>query len=854
MFIFRSGRAGQHGVPRWALDSWWLDVKLGIRMLIKYPGLALAGGAGIAVVVAIAAGAYSFIYTNLMVSSLPLDEGDRIVSIEIWDAAAGRPEARTLYDYNAWREGLKSVQEISAFRMLAPNLIAPGARPESIFVAGMSASGFRVARVRPLMGRYIEEEDEREGAPSVVVIGENVWRNRFAADPAILGRTIQLGANPYSIIGVMPKGYSFPINHQFWVPLRTGPASEPRTGPDLMVFGRLAPGATLTSAQAELTAIGQRTALAFPKIYAQLRPQVLPYAHPFVGLHGGADVNSLLAMQGLLVSMLVLVCLNVAILVYTRTAMRQAEIGLRTALGASRGRIVAQLFIEALVLSGVAALVGVAIAALGLSQIAAATLHLASSLPFWMASRLSPDAVLYAVVLSVFAAAIVGILPALQATRRGLHSGLRVAGNGGMRLGRTWTILIIAQVTFAVVILPPSVSSAWEDALDGMAGLGFGAEEYLSAQLGMDFVPGTGAAIAPDTPEFTSRFAGRQTELMRRLEAEPRVSSVTFAMFNPGNEGGARIEVEGERSETEGHHVRFNRVDVNFFRAFEVPILGGRGFEPADIASSEGGAVVVNQPFAQQILGGNALGRRIRYVNRGGGETAQNAEPGRREAQARQGAASRWYEIVGIVSDFPTGASPGMRDTEIKVYHAVAAGEVQPAAIAIRMRDGTASTFTQRLQEIALAVDPNLQLVNIRGLDEIMRSEQWISRMTAVAFVLITVSVLMLSSAGIYALMSFTVSQRRKEIGIRIALGADRKRIVAGIFSRALLQLAAGAALGLALGIAFERGSGGVIMRGHGAAVLPAVALVMMAVGFLAALGPARRSLRIEPTEALREE
>jgi ABC-type antimicrobial peptide transport system permease subunit len=300
--------------------------------------------------------------------------------------------------------------------------------------------------------------------------------------------------------------------------------------------------------------------------------------------------------------------------------------------------------------------------------------------------------------------------------------------------------------------------------------------------------------------------------------------------------------------------VRFNRVDVDFFRVFEVPILGGRGFEPADIASAgagpglqeedspEGGAIVVNQSFAQRIFGGNALGRRIRYVDRSRGAEAQNAQPG------------RWYEIVGIVSDFPTGASQGMRDTELKVYHAAAAGQVQPTAIAIRMRDGAASTFTQRLSEIALAVDPDLHLHNIRGLDEALRSEQWISRVQAAVFVAITLSVLMLSSAGIYSLMSFTVSQRRKEIGIRMALGADRKRIVASIFSRALLQLGAGAALGAALGVVFERGSGGVIMRGHAAVVLPAVALVILAVGFLAALGPARRSLRIEPTEALREQ
>jgi putative ABC transport system permease protein len=558
--VFRSGRAGddqissapeqarerQHDAPTWALDSWWLDVKLGVRMLIKYPGLALVGGAGIAVAVAIAVGGFSLIYGAFLVSSLPLEEGDRIVSIEIWDSAAARPELRSLYDYNVWREGLKSVQEISAFRTLSPNLIVPGAQPESVVVAAMSPSGFRVARVGPLMGRYLQEEDEREGAPSVVVIGENVWRNRFQAEPAILGRTIQLGATPHSIIGVMPKGYAFPVNNHFWVPLRTGLAPpEPLAGPALMVFGRLAPGATLEGAQTELAAIGQRTALAFPQIYARLRPQVLPYPHPFVDIHTTQDVTGIVVMQSFFVSLLVLVCLNVAILVYTRTAMRQAEIGLRTALGASRGRIVTQLFIEAFVLSAVAALAGVAIAALGIRQVAASTQHVVSELPFWMSFRLLPEAVLYAVVLSVFAAAIIGIVPALQATRRNLQTGLRILGTGGMRLGKTWTILIVTQVSFAVAFLPPAVSSAWEDTQDGIAGLGFAAEEFLSAQLGMDSGPGTGATAAAGTPGFTRRFADAQTELMRRLEAEPRVSDVTFVMSNPGNEPFARIEAEG---------------------------------------------------------------------------------------------------------------------------------------------------------------------------------------------------------------------------------------------------------------------------------------------------------------------
>ncbi|MDX1979766.1 MAG: ABC transporter permease, partial [Bryobacteraceae bacterium] len=800
----------------------------GLRMLGKYPGLALSGGAGIAVAVAIATGGFSVLYRNFLASSLPLDEGDRIVSIELWDSAARQPEGRVLHDYSLWREGLKSVREVSAFRTLTPNLIAPGAPPESVRVASMSASGFGVARVRPLLGRHLSEGDEREGAPPVVVIGESVWRIRFANDPAILGKTIQLGATPHSIIGVMPKAFAFPVNHHFWTALRLDPApSKPATGPELMVFGRLAPGATLEHAQAEVLAINQRNAQTLPKVYARLRPRVAPYAHPILGMHENADMTGLFAMQGLVISLLVLVCLNVAILVYTRTAMRQAEIGLRTALGASRGRIVGQLFIEALVLSVAAALAGVGIAAFALRQVTAATQHLAADLPFWVQFQLAPEAVWYAAALSVLAAAIVGIVPALQATGRKVQTGLRIvgAGEGGMRLGKTWTVLIVAQVGFAVALLPPAVYNAWQGLRAGLAGPGFAAGEFLSAQLGID-------------PAAASRFSPRQTELLRRLEAEPGVSAVTFALAHPGDEPGARIEAEGAPSEI--REVRFNRVDVNFFRVFEVPLLAGRSFQPSDLAMASpgeapaSGVVVVNQPLAQRVFGGDALGRRIRYA---------------RKLEERE----RWYEIVGVVSDFPTGLSPSMRDSEFKVYHAARSGDAQPAAIAVRI--GTsAAAFSQRLREIAVAVDPELHLRDIRTLDEALRKEQWIVRLEAVVFLAITLSVLLLSSAGVYALMSFTVSQRRKEIGIRMALGASPQRILADVFSRTLKQLAAGAALGAALGIAFENASDGNLMQGNAAAVQVAVALVIMGVGFAAALGPARRSLQIEPTEALREQ
>jgi len=765
------------------------------------------------------------VVNSVVLRPLPFHEPDRLVRVytefkggmgldRFW---VSPPEFDDLR-----RECRSSCQSVAAWSNGGTASIAGGDRPVRVQANYATHELLPMLGVKPMLGRWFDKTEDHPGDQEVILLGYDVWQRAFGGDPSVIGRKIHVDAMPMTIIGVMPKGYAFPVNHHFWIPLRAGlPLAEPRTGPDLMVFGRLAPGTTIETAQAELATISQRTAMAFPAAYAQLRPQVLPYAQPFVGLHGTQDVFGLVAMQGLLVSLLVLVSLNVAILVYTRTAMRRGEIGLRTALGASRGRIVTQLFVEALVLSVVAALAGVAIAALGLRQIEAALRNIISTLPFWITFRLSPDAVLYAVALGVLAAVIVGIAPAIPATRRGLQNSLRIAGAEGLRLGKTWTVLIIAQVAFAVAILPPAVASAWQDAMDGIVGVGFAADEFLSAQLGMD--------SAPD------RLAARQSELMRRLEDEPRVSGVTFALFNPGDEGGAEIEVEGGAQVREGH---FNRVDVNFFRVFEVPVLGGRTFGPGDI---DRGTVIVNQPFAQEILGGDALGRRIRYVKRTRDSAPQAAE------------SERWYEVVGIVSDFPTGASQGMRNpNRAKVYHAIGPGH--PAHLAIRMREGAPSTFTPRLQEIALAIDPDLDLRNIRSLEEVLRSEQWISRMTAAAFACITLTVLMLSSAGVYSLMAFTVSQRRKEIGIRIALGADRKRIVTNIFSRAFLQLAAGAAFGAALVISWEIGSGGVIMRGHAAVALPGVALVIIVVGFLATLGPARRSLRIEPTEALREE
>ena len=271
-----------------------------------------------------------------------------------------------------------------------------------------------------------------------------------------------------------------------------------------------------------------------------------------------------------------------------------------------------------------------------------------------------------------------------------------------------------------------------------------------------------------------------------------------------------------------------------------VPVLTGRVFEKRD-ASAAADAVVVNVSFAGKILGdGNALGRRLRYVGASGDALDANLELG------------RWYEVVGVVSDFPAQAmETGLADP--KVYHAGTARDLYPLTLAMRVRGTAPTAFAGRLRTIAAEVDPNLQLRDIGTMEDVMRREQAMLWIVAAVLVALTAAVVLLSSAGVYAMMSFTVAQRRKEIGIRTALGADPAQILRSIFSRAAAQLTTGALLGVGAAALLEQAADGDLMRGNGPVVLPVVALFMMLVGFLASVGPARRAFRIQPTEALRE-
>ncbi|HEX2203803.1 MAG TPA: ABC transporter permease, partial [Longimicrobium sp.] len=247
-----------------------LDFKLGLRMLRKYPGLALVGGLATAFAIGVGAAAFEVV-TQVAHPTLPLPGGDRIVGLRNWDAEKSRVEDRALHDFAAWREGLRTVEELGAFRSVARNLAVDGAAPVPAGVAEISAAGFRVARVAPLLGRALVEADEAPGAPPVVVIGHDVWRARFGGDPGVVGKTLRLDGAPATVVGVMPEGFGFPVAHELWTPLRLRALDFPRgRGPEVQLFGRLAPGASLREAKAELATLGRRAAADSPQTQYRL--------------------------------------------------------------------------------------------------------------------------------------------------------------------------------------------------------------------------------------------------------------------------------------------------------------------------------------------------------------------------------------------------------------------------------------------------------------------------------------------------------------------------------------------------------------------------------------------------------
>jgi predicted permease len=571
----------------------------------------------------------------------------------------------------------------------------------------------------------------------------------------------------------------------------------------------------------------------------------------------GEDLQFMLLIYAFIGMLVTLICGNVGLLLFARAASRESDLIVRTALGASRSRIVSQLFAEALVLGGVAAIVGLVVADLFLRNWAMTFLEANyGNLPFWWDLSLSPMTVAAAIIMTVLAATVAGVMPALKITR-GMGDRLKqtTAGAGGLRFGGVWTVVIVAQV--AVTVVFPAVVWFENKQLGRMQDYnpGFATEQFLALDLERDSLA-SDTSLVDVSIERDPRIAATLEQLRDRVAAEPGVTAVTFTDALSGGELPERsIELGYDAAEAAARNpkapapIRYATVvetDTSYIGAVDAPILAGRSFNAAD---AEPGAqvAIVDQAFVSKVLQGrNPVGQQVRFKRPG-----NPAGPG------------EWYTVVGLVGNLDSGV-PYRKGPFAGFYLPSTADRLGSGLhMMIRVRGGDPMTLAPQVRQIAAAVDPSLRLVQIQRLNEVNDGMLWVIRLWMTITAVMASVALLLSLAGLYSVMAFTVARRTREIGVRVALGGSRQRIITAIFRRPLIQMGLGVLAGMssiALATFMYPYSEGPGASEAGGLTLSAVAMqaayasVMFGVCLLACVVPTRRALNIEPTTALRTE
>lgn len=811
----------------------WLDVKLGARMLVRYPVLTIVGTASLALAIALGAAAFAFI-SLLLWPRLPLPDGDRIVVVAVQDVQSNQPESRLTSEFVRWRAGTTTLSDIAATRAAGRNLTMGDGLIEPITVAEVTASTFVMTRVAPIMGRLLNADDERAAAAPVLLLGERIWRERFAADPAIIGKSVMVNETPTAVVGIMPAAYRFPSIYEMWQPLKLDETSAPRTGIGLRMWARLKPGVTTSQADAELAVLSAQTASDWPATHAHLKAAL---AAPTSATVNDPEERALLASMNIVACLVVLlVSGNVALLMFARAATRESEIVIRTALGASRGRLIAQFFTEALILSAGASAVGLWLAERTMAWGVTSFVLVANEgklLPFWITAGLPLTSIGYGIALALMAAVVTGILPAFKMTS-GVSSRLRegTAGGGGLKFGGVWTVIIVSQI--AVTVAVPSIIFLLrrDMQLNEAQQIGVPTDHYLTARLG----PGSGMTWA--------RYDAAMRRVREEVSALPGVSRVTFAdklplMWNGYyqilvDDGGA-APVDPEHGNA--YPISTAAVEPDFFTAFDAPPLAGRLLVASDYVG-DARVIVVNQRFVDRVLGGrNPLGRRIRYQRVGG--------DGQRPPDIKD---QPWLEIVGVVRDLGMAKPPDRDDAG--VYLPLNLRSVNSVMMAAHV-SGDLTAATNTLRTIVAKTDSSLRISDVQPLSRVRASGVKTMSYVAWIFGVVSVSMLLLALSGIYAVMSFAVSRRTREVGIRIALGSSRLQVVMTILRRPLIQTGTGLALGVVLTMLLMTMMGSTFARPLG---MFGYFVVTACVCLMAGIVPARRAMNVDPIAALRQE
>jgi predicted permease len=783
------------------------EVRLGLRLIVKQPILSLTIILALATGISLATMGFTF-RDALLNSELPYRAADRIGRLFVSNRDGGRLDL-DLERYRAFRDRAQSLEHVGAVGA-RPFTVQHGPKDvESINGALLTPRSMAWLDAAPLLGRLLIATDGAAGAAPVVLIRESLWRRRYSADAALVGRQIRVGGQDRTVIGIMPDTFEFPNSGELWLPLDDltlgGTLSTPTPG--LRIIAVLKPGITYEAATAELTGLSAQLPAAEP-------PEDIAHVsvRPFTS-EGGAGSMEMSALLFVMVMVLLVVASNVATLVFARTWSRAPELAVRTALGAARSRVVGQLFFETLLLGSIAA-------AIGLGGAYAALRYLKESFegwPFWVTLTPNPRVVAFVVFLTLLVGIVSGLFPALRVTRHDLrttlHAGRGFAFGG---FGKAGAFLLIVEIALSVALLNGAVTMARAFAayIDDIPALP--KNQILTAHLGRIPTAENREKVIEalrGMPGVVAVGAGAQ---LPRLYPPPRLTSV---------------ETIGDEPVMAPKPAPGHAVSNGFLEAVGARVVAGRLFSTTDFLDGAAAVVIVNEPFVEKFLGGrNAIGRRIKFESR---------DPNQPQP---------WREIVGVVPDL--GLSVGDKTLSAGFY--IPVKDEMLWYLAIRTTVDPVS-LTSVLRATVANIDPDLQLLEIRTLEDAGREERVFLSGVAAALTAMGGMALTLSIVGIYALLSFMVTRRTREIGIRIALGAANWQVLRSITGGAAIYLMVGGVLGTILGVIFVQMRTVILISIPAPGFwMPGTIFATLAIaGLVACWLPARRALGIRPSEAL---
>jgi len=810
------------------METFWKSLTYAVRMLLKRPSLSLV--AIIAIGLGIGANTAIFSVVNaVLLRPLPFDQPDQLVMLSTEtrsQALDGRGSFSVpdLLDVQARASTLEYVSAVQG----SGTVLTEGGEPERIFGAMVNADYFPLFRVKPILGRVFTRDEDKPGAPSVIVLSYSLWQRRFGGDPNIVGREVNLGGKT-TVVGVLPAGFEFPIrdqNQDYWEPLMsaaflTQQTRESREDRFLQVIGRMKAGVTVEQAKADLDVLSRQIEQQSPKSNTTI-------VFNAVSMHEDITRDyrpALLVMLGAVGLVLLIACANVANLLLARAAARQKEVAIRTALGASRGRIAAQFLIESLLLSFVGGAVGLLLASWGVSMLVA---YGPADVPRLQDVGLDRNVLAFTFGASVLTGVLFGLVPALHASKPNPINTLKDSGRGPSQTGRSRmrSALIVSEVALSLMLL---------------VGAGLLINSFVRLlRTNAGFNPN--GVLAMDIPLSRTRYpkpeqqAATFQQLLGRMKTVPGVRDVALVSNVPLSDQDTELSfnIEGRPPYKPGEELTadYTIASGGYFQTMNIPLLRGRVFTESDVKGSPEVLVVSDAFVRRHFPGKEPLGRRI--VFDGPDKTPR--------------------EIIGVVGDVRrNGLDLGV---EPEVYTSYLQRPDRRMQVVMRTDLPDAGQLIQAARAEVRAFDPNQIIWRTQTLDQMLSTSVAPRRFNMLLLGIFAAVALVLAAVGLYGVMSYSVSWRTHEIGIRMALGAQRADVLRLVVRQGMTMTLIGVALGLAGALSISR----VLTRLlHGVSptdplTFTGVSVVLLVVALLACIVPARRATRVDPIVALRTE